>query len=264
MDDISNTTISELLIKVNFLTLLITGILLFIVGLILYFNRTKPLISQNMSVLVPLPPQAVGSYVFCFNLMKAFEGQLPSPLETFLQLIEFLGISIFFLFLFVILTLFTIYIQITHCDQSQQLEEGESLNLIPLKTLDHDQPQQQQSQKLIKERLDKINFLALLVTGMLLVFVGLFFLLMRNISFVSKNGQLILPLAPFAVASYVFCVNILKNFEGRWPKKEERSIIIVGLGKFLFVSFFGILFFVVGTLFSIWADAAINPVTLVV
>jgi hypothetical protein len=64
------------LLKINILTIILTGALLFLSGIVLYFCRE--MISTNMRFFLPFPPLAVASYIYTFNLFKQFNGNLPA------------------------------------------------------------------------------------------------------------------------------------------------------------------------------------------
>ena len=65
----------EDLLKVHMLTIAAMGFLILVTGLVLYLFRDE--ISNNLRFFLPIPPIGVASYIFIFNMFRAYEGTLP-------------------------------------------------------------------------------------------------------------------------------------------------------------------------------------------
>ncbi len=66
----------EELLKVNIISIAVSGLLMLLAGLLLYLLRDT--VSRNLRFFLPIPPIAVAAYVFVFNLFRHYEGNLPS------------------------------------------------------------------------------------------------------------------------------------------------------------------------------------------
>jgi hypothetical protein len=91
---------------VNFIILAMTGFFLGLVGIFLHLGRSH--LSNYPHLLLPLPPLAVASYVFCLNLVR-YNGNVPE-FGTFMKELGLLILvsSIFFL-IFSIATMLPLY-----------------------------------------------------------------------------------------------------------------------------------------------------------
>ncbi len=69
---------SEELLKTNLLAMILTGVLLALAGLGLYFMRD--LVSPYIRYVLPIPPIAVASYVFVFNYFKDVNDRMPTSI----------------------------------------------------------------------------------------------------------------------------------------------------------------------------------------
>jgi hypothetical protein len=66
------------MLKINTLSIAIFGLLVFLVGLVLYIFRDS--LSTYIRFILPIPPISVAAYIFVFNMFRHYGGHLP---ETF-------------------------------------------------------------------------------------------------------------------------------------------------------------------------------------
>lgn len=62
-------------LKINTLSIVVAGFLILLTGITLYLFREQ--ISDNIRFFMPIPPLAVASYIFVFNMFNHYGGHLP-------------------------------------------------------------------------------------------------------------------------------------------------------------------------------------------
>ena len=62
-------------LKTNILAIAAAGLLMLLVGLVLYILREQ--VAENVRFFMPIPPLVVASYIFVFNLYSFYGGNLP-------------------------------------------------------------------------------------------------------------------------------------------------------------------------------------------
>ena len=63
------------LLKINILSIAVSGLLMLLAGLILYLFKAT--VSNHIRFFLPIPPLGVAAYVFVFNMFKYYNGSLP-------------------------------------------------------------------------------------------------------------------------------------------------------------------------------------------
>jgi len=78
-------TMEKRMLKANILSIVFTGILMAIMGVLLCFFRG--FVARNIRFFLPVPPIGVAAYIFVFNMFKHYEGGLPgSRIDTLLEI----------------------------------------------------------------------------------------------------------------------------------------------------------------------------------
>lgn len=88
---------SEIL-KINILSITISGLLMLVSGMILYFFRDA--LAGSLRFFLPIPPIGVAAYIFAFNMFKHFQCDLGSRSMMVSELLLATGISSLFFFIF--------------------------------------------------------------------------------------------------------------------------------------------------------------------
>jgi hypothetical protein len=87
------------MVTINIVAIGVVGLLMLMIGVALYMFQS--MITENMRYFLPIPPIAVASYVFTFNLCKDNGGQIPaSKARVFLEIFLATGASAFIFCLF--------------------------------------------------------------------------------------------------------------------------------------------------------------------
>ncbi len=63
------------ILKTNLLSIAVAGFLVMLTGALLYLFRNQ--VSGNIRFFLPIPPLAVASYIFVFNMYGHYGGSLP-------------------------------------------------------------------------------------------------------------------------------------------------------------------------------------------
>jgi hypothetical protein len=63
------------LLKTNVLSIAVAGLLILLMGIVLYLFREQ--IAGNVRFFMPIPPLAVAAYIFVFNMYNHYDGRLP-------------------------------------------------------------------------------------------------------------------------------------------------------------------------------------------
>jgi len=63
------------ILKINLLAIAGSGLLMLIAGIFLFFFRER--IASCLRFFLPIPPLGVAAYVFVFNMLKDYNGNLP-------------------------------------------------------------------------------------------------------------------------------------------------------------------------------------------
>lgn len=63
-------------LKINLLAIASFGILVTLVGILLYIFRNSA--SENIRFLLPIPPLSIAAYVFIINVFRQYNGKLPT------------------------------------------------------------------------------------------------------------------------------------------------------------------------------------------
>ena len=80
------------LYKINLLSIAITGLLLFLTGVLLYIFRVP--LAGSLRFLLPFPPLAVAAYIFTLNFYKTYNANLPAkPGDLMLEIFTSAGIA---------------------------------------------------------------------------------------------------------------------------------------------------------------------------
>ena len=88
------------ILKINVLSIAISGFLMLVAGIILYYFRQQ-LTGGSLRFFLPIPPIGVAAYIFVFNMFKHYECSLPDNpasilFEMFIATIVSAGV--FFIF----------------------------------------------------------------------------------------------------------------------------------------------------------------------
>lgn len=62
-------------LKTYILSIIVTGLLIMLVGILLYYYRSE--LSANVRFFMPIPPLAVAAYIFVFNMFDHYNGSIP-------------------------------------------------------------------------------------------------------------------------------------------------------------------------------------------
>jgi hypothetical protein len=63
------------LLKTNTLSIAVAGLLILLMGIVLYLFRDQ--FAGNVRFFMPIPPLAVAAYIFVFNMYNHYGGRLP-------------------------------------------------------------------------------------------------------------------------------------------------------------------------------------------
>lgn len=69
---------SDDMLKLNILTIMVSGFLMLLTGAFLYIFRDE--VAKNLRFFLPLPPIGVAAYIFTFNMFREYNGNLPGNL----------------------------------------------------------------------------------------------------------------------------------------------------------------------------------------
>ena len=95
----NNISNKNRMVTINIVAIGVVGLLMLMIGVALYMFQS--MITENMRYFLPIPPIAVASYVFTFNLCKDNGGQIPaSKARVFLEIFLATGASAFIFCLF--------------------------------------------------------------------------------------------------------------------------------------------------------------------
>ncbi len=96
----------DLVLKTNLLSIIVCGLVMALMGIGLY--HFKDTAAPYMRFWLPVPPIAVASYIYVFNMFKKFEGGLPKPM--LLVFGDILMATVFSTVIFLVFTLLLIFL----------------------------------------------------------------------------------------------------------------------------------------------------------
>ncbi|NOX33656.1 MAG: hypothetical protein GXP56_07945 [Deltaproteobacteria bacterium] len=93
------------ILKINILSIAVSGLLMMVVGVILYSFK-EHLTYGSIRFFLPIPPIGVGAYIFAFNMFKHYQCSIPEKSTMISEiLIATFASTIFFLVFTVIIIL---------------------------------------------------------------------------------------------------------------------------------------------------------------
>lgn len=101
------------ILKINILSIAVSGLLMFFSGLVLYFLKSG-FISDNIRYFLPIPPIGVAAYIYVFNMFKYYNGKLPGKTSSLVsEIIISTTISslIFLIFVVLLVTIIGLFIK---------------------------------------------------------------------------------------------------------------------------------------------------------
>jgi len=107
-NETTKTVSADLLPTLSFVTLIITGVLVIITGVLLYIFRSSVIDIKHF--FLPLPPLAVGAYVFIISFLGAHKGEFPSFGTTAIEIASFIIVSVLYLMVCTITLLLSLYV----------------------------------------------------------------------------------------------------------------------------------------------------------
>jgi len=69
--------IEETILKTNILSIIASGLVMALMGAVLYYFREAA--APHMRYLLTIPPVGVAAYIYVFNMYRKFNGKLPQP-----------------------------------------------------------------------------------------------------------------------------------------------------------------------------------------
>lgn len=91
------------ILKINILAITISGLLMMIAGIVLYYAKDH-LSGGAVRFFLPIPPVGVAAYIFVFNMFKHYQGSVP-PRSVLLSEMFWATIASGFFFVFFIAVL---------------------------------------------------------------------------------------------------------------------------------------------------------------
>ncbi len=95
------------ILKINILSITISGLLMLIAGVFLYYFKEQ-LTGGGIRFFLPIPPIGVAAYIFAFNMFKHYKGNLPAKSTMISEVLLSTLASTFFFFIFTVLLIFII------------------------------------------------------------------------------------------------------------------------------------------------------------
>jgi hypothetical protein len=96
------------MLKINLITIAGSGLLMLMAGIFLYLLKGR--ISSYLRFFMPIPPLGVAAYVFVFNMLKDYDGNLPDgPWKIACEVLYSTGISAIIFGAFTVCLLIGIY-----------------------------------------------------------------------------------------------------------------------------------------------------------
>ncbi len=69
--------IEETILKTNILSIIASGLVMALMGMVLYYFREAA--APHMWYLLTIPPVCVAAYIYVFNMYRKFNGKPPQP-----------------------------------------------------------------------------------------------------------------------------------------------------------------------------------------
>lgn len=89
-------------LKINIFSITVSGLLMLISGIILFYCRTR-LATGGIRYFLPIPPIGVAAYIFVFNMFKHYGGSLPKrPVSLMSEIAISTAVSGLIFFAFVV------------------------------------------------------------------------------------------------------------------------------------------------------------------
>jgi len=95
------------ILKINILSIAISGLLMLIAGICLYYFKDQ-LTGGGIRFFLPIPPIGVAAYIFVFNMYKHYGCELPARSKMISEALLSTLASTGFFFVFTILLIFII------------------------------------------------------------------------------------------------------------------------------------------------------------
>lgn len=86
------------ILKINILSITISGFLMLTAGLVILFFKDS--LSGSIRYFLPIPPIGVAAYIFAFNMFKHYNGTSPGRKTMVLEMLYATVASSFFFFIF--------------------------------------------------------------------------------------------------------------------------------------------------------------------
>ena len=95
------------ILKINILSISISGLLMLITGLVLYYFRDT-LTGGTIRFFLPIPPVGVAAYIYVFNMFKHYQGITPEKSPIIAEILLATLVSGGFFFIFTVILIFLI------------------------------------------------------------------------------------------------------------------------------------------------------------
>ena len=96
------------ILKINILSIAISGLLMLIAGIVLYYFKDQ-LTGGEIRFFLPIPPIGVAAYIFVFNMFKHTQGSMPGKAAILSEMLIATMVSGFFFFIFTAILVFLIH-----------------------------------------------------------------------------------------------------------------------------------------------------------